>query len=259
MSLKIIDEKSSLIRAALQPAVFFQLTDMHVKGALLVDFFMSAAISSETICWRPDLYDAAMSGKEAFVGRSDCPANLSTSQWWAIEGDADHAMSWQLPLKGHYTLKAILVAPSAEGIIAFYITTVGNQPVIHATSVPTNHNGHHDLPILAGLEFMGQLFIDKKPSSIKKSIRSPRGDFKYTPMFDIVVLRRQNTIAHRNNVALDMQSEWQHCWTVRGHWRKLHQPRKSDGATITYVNPCVKGDTDKPMLLPKERIIKVTR
>jgi len=77
------------------------------------------------------------------------------------------------------------------------------------------------------------------------------GDFKS------VILRRIDRKSDKNPESMDR--EWTCHWLVSGHWRRLNEPRKSDGATMTYVRPHVKGPEDMPFRAPRETVYVAKR
>lgn len=80
---------------------------------------------------------------------------------------------------------------------------------------------------------------------------------KTAPTVRAVILRRSEQATSAGSMRGDV--EWSCQWMVRGHWRKLHEPRKSDGATVTYVQPHVKGPQDMPFRAPSETVFVAQR
>jgi hypothetical protein len=75
------------------------------------------------------------------------------------------------------------------------------------------------------------------------------------PEFHIIQLRRRSP----SEQGEQRDREYHHRWIVKGHWRRLHEPRKADGVEVTFVNAYVKGPEDAPLLQPRESVYVVAR
>jgi len=101
---------------------------------------------------------------------------------------------------------------------------------------------------LASVEPMRANHDDRK--SFKKS-NLDLNDFRG------VILR--HTERKQSQDSKNVNVDWSCQWLVNGHWRRLHEPRKSDGATVTYVQPHVKGPEDMPFRAPRETVYVAKR
>jgi hypothetical protein len=113
------------------------------------------------------------------------------------------------------------------------------------------------LPILCGFIanhlFMNSTIAEAKAFDLNHQARKEAKKAGYPPpTVRAVILRRKQS----SKEASDMHSEveWSCQWFVKGHWRKLHEPRKLDGAMFTYIQPHIKGPQDKPLKAPTEAI-----
>lgn len=114
----------------------------------------------------------------------------------------------------------------------------------------------------AALDFMSQEFITHAKHPYNPSrVRFPER-FKYRSMVETLMLRKR--IIVEVGQRLDAETEeldkefkgWNHCWTQRPYRR---QQMTKQGKKVVFVRACIKGDTTKPMLPPRERVVHVRR
>lgn len=113
-------------------------------------------------------------------------------------------------------------------------------------------------PLIAGMQFMRSSIAkttEFKPP--RQFLRQAARKNEYVPPVKTVILRRFENLVRDKSMRETI--EWTCQWFVRGHWRRLHEPRQSDGALMTYVQPYVKGPEDKPLRPPRESIYAVAR
>jgi len=109
----------------------------------------------------------------------------------------------------------------------------------------------------ASLKFLSLPFVGTQEHKLPRPERRRLARAgKPEPCIRTVILRKRERFVH--GVA-PTEMEWSCQWLVSGHWRRLHQPRKDDGAETTYVTPYVKGPEDKPFKMPAKVIHKVSR
>ncbi len=113
-------------------------------------------------------------------------------------------------------------------------------------------------PIIAAHEFMNSTVAIQKTYQANHQVRK---QFKKlgidVPAVNAVVLRRAERIPGDGSMRSDV--EWSCQWLVRGHWRRLHDPRKSDGVQVVYIQPHAKGPQDKPFRAPRETVFVARR
>jgi|ERR1043165_3479358 hypothetical protein len=109
---------------------------------------------------------------------------------------------------------------------------------------------------LACLEFMRLQIAAKTPVVLPRyERRRAQREGKSLPSINVIQLRKREPSGWHTQT----EREYQHQWIVKGHWRRLHEPRKKDGAQVTFVDSYVKGPEGKPLLPPRETIFAVTR
>lgn len=112
--------------------------------------------------------------------------------------------------------------------------------------------------LAAALAFMEQRILVSPWSYAPRSTRKRSiSVFKEDRPVRVVQLRRAQQQGHGHQDAAGV--EWSCQWLVSGHWRQ--QPCGKDRAERrpTFILPYVKGNPDKPMRLPAERVFAVVR
>lgn len=237
--------------------------------------------SAQIALWRSDLLDAALHNAPQFADtRLPISAIPTIPQWWPAENldESRHfkalfaRMATDVPRQ---KLAGILLIPdfptqsdwdsvkkSTEGMQVVFVHRIGFYLRLVTCSLNTNlrlSNGTLQTGIVSALSFMSQEFVQSKTIRLPTRFNGFRQS--YVPCINQILLRaRRSEIVPGSQADTDTTpKEWQHCWTVRAHARRLARPRKSDGQQVIWINACVKGDTAKPMLPPRDTIICVTR
>lgn len=295
MSLKLLDRKKELLRRIRKCDSFVYGSVVDARGVdKILQHIEKHSFNMDLVIWRDDLLSTAADNSDLLIGepfkRDWMPSN---DQWWvpetykspswrkiqketSFDAFAETSTAWSDPPGASQKLEAIMIVTNDPGprfsdaVIAVFVHTDANDEISlgvsffavgHKMECDDGVKKYHSMLMCpaAGLEFMSQEFVSlRKNHAGKKSAKIPGGSSQQS-FFDVVLIRRK-PITHTNaNQGQQQQVEWSGCWTQRAHRRRLSRPRKSDGATFTWVSACVKGDTDKPMLPSKERIIKVRR
>lgn len=282
MSLRLLDHRADLLRAlGRSPNDGLPRTYRDNLLTLLPD--------CEFVLWRHDLFDAAQCGNELWAIEATPEAALPGSmQWWEIDDARGNSIVWRrlgetilrgsdfaTPLRALIVWRPPIPLTHIDGIEGYnlnaLIVGVHAKPrFTHAeglsASAITNQAAHGSMrpgnlalscAVSAGLAFMAQDFIAYERVQLPRRFRGLSRNASYAPIARRVIIRRKHIVLGPTHVK--QQREWEHSWSVRGHWRKLHEPRKSDGATVTYVRGHIKGDPEKPFLAPKETIYHVKR
>lgn len=218
--------------------------------------------------WRADLFEAATYNFELFDQELLPAAAMPTvPMWWAIDERKSKSPRWHS--WGNETpvvrLRAIFVSPCKFGCLVFGVYKAVKVDFYHIGifgGVTLTDMGlkwdkpRSSLMLNAALHFMAQSFVTTEKTQSISRHKHLFGKTEPTTINHIVLRRRQIKSALGS-----LESGISHdcSWQVRGHWRKLHAPRKSDGALITWVSPCIKGDIDKPLLPPRERMFHINR
>lgn len=102
--------------------------------------------------------------------------------------------------------------------------------------------------LLAAMAFLRLEFAAKErvPTKGLKTIPKP-GGVGHDALVTRVVLRRVHPTPRGPQGEKEGGREFKVQWMVGAHWRRLHQPRKKDGAETTYVRPYLKGPDGAPL------------
>lgn len=215
--------------------------------------------SSEIVVWQPETCELAISGAESFEGlsRKDVTALLPEAvQYWFFNGFDLSNMATQthscvglvyLPSR-HFTENAspcflyVLFPHNSDNPIRF------NPTILHET-LTLGSSG-----VVAMCAFMKQKIAAKEPVLLPRSDRRRmQRSNQPIPNINVVRLRgREASIWH--GVAT---RQYHHSWIVRGHWRRLHEPRKLDGTLVTWIESYIKGNG--PLLAPRQLVYSVDR
>lgn len=112
----------------------------------------------------------------------------------------------------------------------------------------------------AALEFLNQTIVISSAVPADRSTRRrlDRNGWAHEPLIRVVKLRRAaHESPHRN--ASGEPVEWSCQWVVRGHWRQQAVGKDRAERRPVFVLPYVKGDPDKPLKAPAERVFAVVR
>lgn len=109
--------------------------------------------------------------------------------------------------------------------------------------------------LVAGSLFIKQRVLVTRSESIGRGARKRIQQYTQEAGIEIVQLRRGETL--RGHVTERISpTEFTCQWWVRGHWRQ--QPYK-DGVRPKWIDPYIKGDPDKPLKAPSEKVFAVVR
>ena len=145
---------------------------------------------------------------------------------------------------------AIIAIPKGAAQTAFVLSRVSQV-------IEDGHIGKSSAKHVAAFEFMNSVIAttvtDRPNHDMRKQYKRLGIEI---PEVRSVVLRRNESKSDKHTHG---NVDWACHWLVRGHWRKLHEPRKSDGATVTYVQPHVKGPEDMPFRAPRDTVYVAKR
>lgn len=223
-----------------------------IKGALFHD-------AIKIVIWTAEMHQAATVGAvEAFVG-TKLPQwpSFEMEYWWL--GDFD--MPARDPVTGHQ-LRAMsaLLLPGREGLgsVVFAMPKDPHLPLRLGMSVDRTGDTVTSRVTCGWLAM--KAFMETKIAALEPAMadRAERRRFvKHEgPLPDVRIIQLRQRDASDNTAA---DREYRHRWIVKGHWRRLHEPRKADGAEVTFVNSYVKGPDDAPLLQPRESVYVVAR
>jgi len=244
---------------------------------------------SNIVVWRPDILDAACYNVEQF-NNTRLPLYLvpTTPQWWPAEvflKSRHMREAWEEGLDTDVraygaVLKGVLLTTTdtehrvfhlrdesgqtASGLVLIMILMYRSRCAMWPVGLSVGSIIRPDVNkfhrcVLAALSFMNSKFV--QPKTFRLPVRFNGFRQKYTPCINQILLRARRSEVVPGSLADtdEAHREWAHCWTVRSHARRLRQPRKSDGQQVIWVAAHVKGPTDKPMLPPRDTIVKVCR
>jgi hypothetical protein len=217
------------------------------------------------VIWQYEMFELATNGYESFVGlqNSSIWHPLAPEFWYfesfsldvrALKGVLGESVSEGYECHGGIFIPAthtrdgvavfvLLMLPNTTG--RFYFRLMNMEAVFTASTAQ----------MIAAYAFTQQRIAAKERIALPRSERRRIAKAKKPePEIRIVHLRQREAGNGESGTR-----EYHHKWIVRGHWRRLHEPRKSDGAEITFVHAHVKGPHDAPLLSPKESIFVVAR
>jgi hypothetical protein len=227
---------------------------------------------SDIVLWSLDLYNAAVRGApEAFEGQP-IPVtmfDLQKPQLWYLTDGVIGVPSppdyWEIPKTAHcdcLLLTPVRFEPTPEtsallGALVF-IDAMDGAPYIRVTGSMVKG----EIVLGSQMVFVCMSEFMKLTLTAREPIRLPRPEQRrrerqreYIPSINVIQLRRRAS-SGSHGVS---EREYHHQWIVKGHWRRLHAPRKKDGKEVTYVSPYVKGPDGKPLLPPRQTVYAVTR
>lgn len=250
------------------------------------------------LIWQPEIAQASVRGAGAFVGTTLPEDTLKPEpQIWYVDGDylwnsSEHspamAEEFDLPmpcdLQATILLPCVGVDPTAmEGVttnnwvpdiaftgrsgfsmgFVFLAKDPGRGPPYFLRFLPAIYNDDEISTLfyantVAQLQFLSMPFIETQATPLPRpERRRMKRERREEPFIGTIILRHRQSDTHEkgDHSAVD----WSCTWIVSGHWRKLHQPRISDGAQTTYVHPYLKGPEGLPLKMPSKRIGLVSR
>lgn len=221
---------------------------------------------SRVVIWERDIFTLAQRGMDRFIGLTSLPPEVGMKpleqQFWFLDNfhlpvtKAECALL-NLPAGSVCEALGLFVLPRF-GIVSveFIITPDTKIPRIrmHPMRFPLNKTSAAGAALLC---FLHTNIVGTEPVLLARATRRRMAKAD-EPRPDIRIIRLRRT---KNDRATKSESdrEWHHQWIVTGHWRRLHQPRKSDGALITFVRAYVKGPETAPLLQPRESVYVVAR
>lgn len=113
--------------------------------------------------------------------------------------------------------------------------------------------------IASALAFISQPFMSSAPQNVDRATRRrmAREHWTHDPIVRVVQLRRILNQQHREHGSDPV--EWSCSWVVRGHWRQQACGPNYAERRPVFVLPYVKGDPEKPLKAPAERVFAVVR
>lgn len=226
------------------------------------------------VIWNPAMMEAALSGADAWLNEDegqhipDDKFPCENQIWVSTSGSLpflspDEAL-WSI---GEREIHLMVVTPylDAPGWIGPHCDIeVLHRSEMHGDFYGGDFNVLLNGPIggwrhkfIACHCFMQEPFIDASIEEIPRHMKR-QAEREGKPVFSPRVVRlRKRERKPKMDSAEQVTWHWQ--WLVSGHWRRLAQPRKSDGGTVAYVRPHVKGPAGKPLKTPRQTIYAVTR
>jgi hypothetical protein len=113
--------------------------------------------------------------------------------------------------------------------------------------------------LAAALALMEQRIIVSQPERPPRSTRKRAAEvWSHEPTIRVIQLRRAvNPNEHREPGSEPI--EWSCSWVVRGHWRQQACGEGRLERRPVFVLPYLKGDLEKPLKAPADRVFAVTR
>lgn len=225
----------------------------------------SALNDSKVLIWEHDIFQLAVNGSSEFDGTTltETIASIVEPEFWLFYGFGQQHKSPDLPPTVRCV--AVLLVPEDFGFagVWFYTDAFHVQEPQHLIPYSVGFG----LPINSRIpEHLSRLiacheFLKLKLAALEP-VRLPRGERRRLakvkqeiPEIRIVQLRQRERSQWHDATG----REYHHRWIVRGHWRRLTEPRKKDGAQVTFVESYVKGPKDAPLLKPRETVYAVAR
>lgn len=225
---------------------------------------------AEVLLWRSDMFELAVDGYESFTGLhySVVPMPLAP-QFWVFD-DFSIDLGTIVPsnlLPDGYVSDALLFWPAgfrgAEVPLVIYMFIPEHEERRGRVKMrmlrPDGEKRDGIALQHAAQVWAAHAFTELKLAS-KEPIVLPRGDrrrlqreHQTVPDVRVIQLRKREESETKENG----KREYSSSWVVRGHWRRLHEPRKIDGAVVTFVHAYIKGDG--PLLPVRESVFSVSR
>jgi len=115
--------------------------------------------------------------------------------------------------------------------------------------------------VLALFSFCAQRILVASGEQAVRATRKRADEFWYRdsiPLIQVIKLRRAQNHQH-SDVDGSEPVEWSCSWVVRGHWRQQACGDNWTERRPVFVLPYVKGDPEKPLKAPVDRVFAVTR
>jgi hypothetical protein len=255
-------------------------------GDMTADLVTVATRKANIVLWQEDIWGAAVTECMSFEGTSLNHQLAETAQaqlWYSTDFVfSDPALMEQAgnpySVPDGYASSALLVIPNSrqngDSVEAVWFVHLFNS--LHRRAQDGQHRLAYNLPTarivgavmpdqpinaascayIAGLEFMRLKLATKSPVLLPRNERRLMAKTKQQLPEIAVVHLRQREPSGRHT---ETEREYHHRWIVKGHWRRLHEPRKKDGAQVTFVDSYVKGKEGAPLLPPRESVYAVVR
>lgn len=241
----------------------------QLSAASLVDDSSIRAIgtmlpAAPIIIWDADMYELAIGGFDSFVGLQNSNVwHPDSPEFWyynqfsidirALGGALGQSVEDSHECRGGLFIPAshtrdgvavfvLVMLPEVRG--RFYFRFM-RMDVVTASVAQT----------LAAYAFTQQKLAARERVALPRAARRRIDKAgKPQPEIRIIQLRQRAPSGSASG-----EREYHHKWIVKGHWRRLHEPRKNDGAEVTFVHAYVKGPQDAPLIQPRESVYVVAR
>lgn len=226
------------------------------------------AARAEVLIWKKDIFLAAVSGADSFLGQTPSAAGVSfRPSIWNFTPfllcSEEMCGQFEVPRGTHIGSFHIHADSSRVAFVAeFAPIQPGASPAFRAWaaceySAPIESVGLSMLT--AAAKFLDTDFVGKERASLPRHLRraAELGRRPPLPEINTVTLRR----AWRDDDKPKGDGEpreWSCQWIVGGHWRNQWYPSKAEWKP-KYIAPYLKGDPDKPLREPKGPVYCVTR
>lgn len=242
-------------------------------ASAFIDQLNDSLLNAEVIIWTVEMYNAAIRGADGAFNQKPMPQSVQsiiTPQIWyladGVMGFDDTVRRFAVPVGSNCAPMLMLPVEikNEHGLYehsvlgAFVFCSLDRRYFIRPVYPMYQRDNAigNQVVFIALCEFMNLTLTVKEPVRFARSDRR-RIERQSISLLDINVIRlRRRESSERQAVS---EREYHHQWIVKGHWRRLHAPRKKDGAEVTYVSPYVKGPDGAPLLPPRETVYAVTR
>jgi hypothetical protein len=113
-------------------------------------------------------------------------------------------------------------------------------------------------PLAAGLAFLALPFVEKESTPLPRHVRrgAQLGRRSPVPQVNTAALRR--TERSHGGESDGEHRDWSCSWIRSGHWQRHWWPKEKVHKP-TYILPQVRGDTSKPLRIPKGTVYRARR
>lgn len=202
--------------------------------------------------WDGEIWDIATVGHEAFNGLGRVEKSFAQQLWvWRNRPPKDFPCS----VPG-YVLQAVIVTPGGA-LCAFAGEECHENHLVRPLFVEIADTAPEFNALVAAMQFQKLPFVHTREIELSSQYR----EVVQAAGFELPSIR--SILLRRSKKEFDADScesvKWACRWLVSGHWRRLKEPRKSDGARITYITPYLKGPENKPLRSPRPSLYVVVR
>lgn len=216
----------------------------------------------EIVIWKEDLFELAKRGSESFIGTSapsyadgELPKLFHCWNFY-LDVPSDVRAAWGLP--SSCNVSDWVVVPDKRGLGVVYIIGAEGDPIpyFRPLAISGSIDSQEKAILVAQTRFLDLKLAAKEPVHLPRPVRRRmERENQSPPSISVIQLRQREHGASLD----DCSREYHHRWIVKGHWRRLAEPRRSDGAEVTFINPYVKGPEGAPLLQPRESVYVVAR